>query len=232
MENRSVLVKRKREEKAQERAVKMKVKRLNNLEDQLDDIVVSTGTDTGVDQDVKRSLVAMERAVGGWALRDAERARKITAAMTRKYYGQEGETEPPLGMFQGVEVVMVYPPRPEEYLANSVLKDNNGKQVIKDEYEVDSYGKGYEGSGAGSGRDGHIKDQTMFDMLSKAVDHWSLKKESQGQTHPLDDNLSARLTELEADALHWQLVAEETLQKEKLASTLSTLTNYKICRNK
>lgn len=232
MENRSALVKRKREEKAQERAMKIRIKRLNNLEDQLDDIAASTETGTGVDRDVKRSLVAMERAVGGWALRDAERARRITAAMTRKYYGQDGETEPPLGMFQGVEVVMVYPPRPEEYLANSVLKDNKGEQIIKDEYDVNSHGKDHRGSGAGSGSHGHIKDLTMFGMLSKAVDHWSRKRESHGQTRPIDDTLPACSIDREADDLHWQLVAQETLQKEKLASTLSTLTDYKMCHDK
>lgn len=222
-------MKRKREEKAQERAASIRTKRLNNLEDQLDDIA----TGTGVDRDIKRSLVAMERAVGGWALRDAERARKISATMTRKYYGQDGETEHPLGMFQGVEVVMIYPPRPEEHLANSVLKDNKGKQVIKSEYDLDGRGAGYGRSGAGNREGGgRIKDQTMFDMLSKAVDHWSWKKDSQSQTTPFDGGLSIRSIDREVDALHWQLVAEETLQKEKLAYTLSTLTDYKICRNK
>lgn len=227
MENRSGLVKRKREEKAQERAATIRTKRLNNLEDQLDDIA----TGIGADRDVKRSLAAMERAVGGWAHRDAERARRIAATMTRKYYGQDGETEPPLGMFQGIEVVIVYPPRPEEYLANSMLKDNIGKQVIKSEYDLNRHGAGYGESGAENSAGGHSKDQNMFDMLSKAVDHWSWRKESQDRS-PFDGELSIRSIDREMDALHWQLVAEGTLQKEKLTHTLSTLTDYKICRNK
>ncbi|KAG9070127.1 DNA ligase (ATP) [Linnemannia hyalina] len=227
MVNRSDLVKRRREEKAQERAATIRTKRLNNLEDQLDHIA----TGTGVDRDIKSSLAAMERAVGGWAHRDAKRARKITAAITRKYYGQDGETEPPLGMFQGVEVVIVYPPQPEEHLANSVLKDNKGKQVIKSEYDLDGHGASYGGSGAGNREGVRIKNQTMFDMLSKAVDHWNWKKESQGRTSPSDEELSIQSINREVDNLHWQLVAEETIQKEKLAHTLSTLTDYKICRN-
>ncbi|KAF9324147.1 DNA ligase (ATP) [Linnemannia elongata] len=226
MESRSGLVKRKREEKAQERAATIRTKRLNNLEDQLDDIA----TGIGADRDVKRSLAAMERAVGGWAHRDAERARRIAATMTRKYYGQDGETEPPLGMFQGIEVVIVYPPRPEEYLANSMLKDNKGKQVIKSEYDLNGHDAGYGERGAENSDGSHSKDQNMFDMLSKAVDHWSWRKESQDRS-PFDGELSIRSIDREMDALHWQLVAEGTLQKENLTHTLSTLTDYKICRN-
>ncbi|KAF9131934.1 DNA ligase (ATP) [Mortierella sp. 14UC] len=235
MENRSAFVKRKREEKAQERAAKIKIKRLNNLEDQPDDISIGAGSGEGAGRDVKRSLMAMERTVGGWALQDAERARKLTAGMTRKYYGQDGETDPPLGMFQGVEVVMVYPPRPEDYLADSVLKDKKGKQVIKGEFDLDknsessiwNIGRG----AAASGADGHVKDQTMFEMLSRAVDHWSWKRECQGEAQYLASTLPVNSGERNVDALHWQSVAEETRQQEKLAYTLSTLTDYKICRN-
>ncbi|KAF9912484.1 DNA ligase (ATP) [Linnemannia zychae] len=236
MEDRSAFVKRKREQKAQERAAKIKIKRLNNLEDQLDDIHTGTGYSAGADRDVKRSLMAMERTVGGWALQDAERARRLTAEMTRKYYGQDGETEPPLGMFQGVEVVMVYPPRPEEYLVDSTMKGNKGKQVIKGEFDLGKYEDGSirslrGGGGAVISGGSHVKDQTMFELLSKAVDHWSWKKESQGATEYLASTLSNKSGEREVEALHWQLVDEETHQQEKLAHTLSTLTDYKSCRN-
>ncbi|KAG0270645.1 DNA ligase (ATP) [Linnemannia exigua] len=233
MEDRSAFVKRKREEKAQERAAKIKIKRLNNLEDQPDDICTGTGSGVGTDRDVKRSLMAMERIVGGWALQDAERARRVTATMTRKYYGKDGETEPPLGMFQGVEVVMIYPPKPEEHLRDSVLKDKKGKQVIvKGEFDLDRHGeRSRGGSGTATGGDGYVKDQTMYEMLSKAVDHWSWKRESQREAEFLGSTLTAKAVDRGVDALHWQLVAEETHQQENLVHTLSTLTNYKICRN-
>ncbi|KAF9102712.1 DNA ligase (ATP) [Mortierella sp. GBA35] len=229
MENRSTFVKRKREEKAQERAAQIKIKRLNNLENQLD---VTKG---GVDRDVKRSLLALEGEVGGWARQDAERARLISANMTRKYYGQDGESEPPLGMFQGVEVLMVYPPRREEYLRDSVLNDKGKGVKIEGEFGVDGHGSSSKWTHRDDDGEGDAENQTMYDMMSKAVDHWNWRRESPEEstslTSVLANKLSVQSFDREVDALHWQSVAEETRQQEMLVHTLSTLTNYKTCRN-
>ncbi|KAF9930995.1 DNA ligase (ATP) [Linnemannia zychae] len=227
MENRSVYIKRKREEKANERAAQIKIKRLNNLEDQLDDIICYSTTGADVDQDLKKSLLAMEHTIGNWAHQNADRAHKITTTMTRKYYGQEGEAEPPLGMFQGIEVVMIYPPRPEEFLKNVIINDDKGKRIkVKDEFDLNTHGRRNVGDSSS-----YTKDQSMYNMLSQAVDHWSQKRASQKDLEHPGSLPSKKILDQEMDTLHWQMIAREILQQEKLEQTLSTLTNYRICRN-
>lgn len=217
MPNRSDVIKRRRTEVAQGRVSRIKIKRLNNLEEQLD----SPQHDN--DEDKATILqIELDSPDGAWEREDAERARRISAALTRKYYGGDDEIGPPLGMFQGVEVFIVYPPLPREYQqmvakTESRIKDEDGLHAGRTATNADS------------------DHPSTFDTLSRAFDRWTVKKEesvSSWMTKLDNSPLIRRLENHGTEEMHWDYISEEKARKEELEKTLSTLSTYELCRNK
>ncbi|KAG0257957.1 DNA ligase (ATP) [Mortierella polycephala] len=216
MPNRSDVIKRRRTEVAQDRVSRIEIKRLNNLEEQLD----SPQHDNDED---KATILQMEldSPDGAWEREDAERARRISAALTRKYYGGGDEIGPPLGMFQGVEVFIVYPPLPREYQqmmakTESRIKDEDGLHVGRTAANTDS------------------DHPSTFDTLSRAFDRWTVKKEesvSSWMTKLDNSPLIRRRENHGTEEMHWDYISEEKAREEELEKTLSTLSTYELCRN-
>ncbi|KAF9576505.1 DNA ligase (ATP) [Mortierella alpina] len=226
MSNRSELIRKKRDSDAQERAGKIKIKRLNNLEDQID----SSGleNDGGDDKDTLLEL-ELGNLDGQWNRADAERARKITADLTRRYYGKEGESEPPLGMFQGVEVYAVYPPTPDEYLRSMATLSSS----VKEEHASSSdsiAGSQQSFISVAFSKPGH---DSSFDTHYTAVSEWAHRRERAlaSSMVQLDKQSSSKLQDAkEAENFHWQYVNEENARQEELNRTLKSLSNYELCR--
>ncbi|KAG0203986.1 DNA ligase (ATP) [Mortierella sp. GBA30] len=244
MPNRSEVVREKRLKEAQERVGKIKVKRLNNLEGQIE------YSELG-DEDEKRTMLEMELGnVGGqWEREDAERAKKVTTELTRRYYGSQGETEPPLGMFQGTEVYMVYPPTPEEYLCSTITlvdsvkiehASSSGKVALPTGALAQSGTR--TGTGAGNDRAGFSSvifskssDDSTFDTHYAAVSQWALARERTVSAAMAKLDKHSSIFELEdtkgAEGFHWQYVAEEGARQEELEQRLRMLSKYELCRN-
>ncbi|KAI8596789.1 ATP dependent DNA ligase domain-containing protein [Dissophora ornata] len=256
MPNRSEVVKRRRLKLAQERTAKIKVKRLNNLEDQVDPSLYLSDTprpgavhdsnNDDMDMEVdKETILQMEldNQDGTLEKQDAERARKISAALTRRYYGNEGERAPPLGMFQGVKVFMVYPPTPAEYLESLVTKEIVRVKQEEDEGHSEDFLHRIRGDTVGrmASKSKGRKDQSVgstFDILAQAIDLWTVKRDEDVS------KLMKRLEEVsllrrsssssvhEGESPNWEYVAEESARLEDLEATLSKLSQYQLCRNK
>lgn len=228
MPNRSEVVKRRRLGAAQERVANIRIKRLNNLEEQGDPLL---------DSDDKEAILQMEldNPDEAWERVDAERARKISSELTRRYFGSDGERAPPLGMFQGVLVFMVYPPTPAEYL-RPISKLMQG---VKQEYEEDSV-KGT--TAKHLSLDGPLdstESWSTFDAMSKAIDLWNARRdESVSKTMArLGTNKAAatsRKTSRKTDGedLNWDFIMEEWARHDDLENTLAKLSQFELCRNK
>nr|BAS29984.1 DNA ligase 4 [Mortierella alpina] len=226
MPNRSEVIRKKRDTDAQERASKIKIKRLNNLEDQIDSSALDGDND--VDKDVLLEL-ELDNLDGQWNRADAERARRITADLTRRYYGKDGESEPPLGMFQGVEVYVVYPPTPDEYLRSMTRLNSN----VKEEHGTSNdriAGSQQSFTSVAFSKPG---DNSSFDTHYTAVSEWASRRErtlASSMTR-LDKQSSSKLQEAKsAENFHWQYVSEENARQEELSRTLKTLSSYELCQ--
>ncbi|KAF8982790.1 DNA ligase (ATP) [Entomortierella lignicola] len=229
MPKRSEVVKRRRQRNAIARADRIKIKRLNNLEDQLDSSI-ALHVNSDMDIDDKDTLLQMELDNPDEALekQNTERARMIAAELTRRYYGSEGERAPPLGMFQGLEVFIVYPPTPREYLVSMSLGCSTtksavvkGKRVKQEDDHQESHG--VEGLGDGS----FIKEtNSTTEIMSKAIDLWRGSREK--QVSKLMKDLD---TERDLTGADWKYFTEESKRQEDLESILTKLSQYKLCRN-
>ncbi|KAF9980155.1 DNA ligase (ATP), partial [Modicella reniformis] len=227
MPNRSEVVKRKRLNEAKERATKIKVKRLNNLEDQADPLLDSKDKDAVLQMELDNQDEVWERE-------DAERARKISATLSRRYYGDEGERAPPLGMFQGVLVFMVYPPTPAEYIQSiSKLKDK-----VKQEYPGATTAKYGVSDHFGTQTDGAGQD-SVFDVMSHAIDLWTINRDKDvsrmmeklnvGSTSSSSARRKSR--KVDSEGPNWEYVADEEARQEDLECTLDKLSHYELSRN-
>ncbi|KAG0364633.1 DNA ligase (ATP) [Gamsiella multidivaricata] len=222
MPSRTEVVKRRRFRIAQDRASKIKIKRLNNLEDQIRDSLF--------DSEVKHMLLQMEldNPDGTWEREDHERARKIAAELTRRYYGHDGEIEPPLGMFQGIKVFVVYPPTPSEYLRSMASLTDK----VKYENDVGGGNRGGSSSSVVSPStltDGGSSQDCLFDVMSKAIDLWSAKRDETitnkvSRIHSVDGDVAAEVPD-------WTYVVEETARQEDLEYMLTKLSHYQLCRS-
>ncbi|KAG0327920.1 DNA ligase (ATP) [Dissophora globulifera] len=266
MPNRSEVIKRRRIKVAHDRAAKIKIKRLNNLEDQihttstLSPLDASTtavrdsdsnegDNDAGMEMDMdldKDMILQMEldNPDGGWEKQDAERARKIAAALTRRYYGNEGEKAPPLGMFQGVKVFIVYPPTPEEYLRSLVALETE-KVKQEEEHGSDDLSHHYQQRDdeymqkmrklvltTGSKDPGRsCAEVSIFDSMAKAYDLWAVRRDK-GFVKLMDKlDTKSHGSIRSSQSPNWQFVDEEAKVLEDLTSTLSKLSHYEVCRN-
>ncbi|KAI1319760.1 DNA ligase (ATP) [Mortierella claussenii] len=227
MPNRSEVVKRRRIKIAQEHAEKIKVRRLNNLEHQPDPVILESGH-----EDKKIMQMELTNSGRAWEDEDTTRARKIAAELTRRYYGKEGEREPPLGMFQGLEVVIVYPPTPVQLLQSASASSFAGK--IKREYDHEdsklqprSFMKYLLSGGSQSPSDEQV---SIFDTHTKTIDQWNIKR---------DESISQMMTRLDTESLsgkevnlpNWEYVAEEMALRKDLERTLSKLSRYQLCKD-
>ncbi|KAF9584012.1 DNA ligase (ATP) [Lunasporangiospora selenospora] len=209
MPNRSEVVRHKRVKIAQAKTEKIRVKRLNNLEDQVEagpsrGAFDTHGGEIGVDE--SKDLLLQDElghdTEETWRREDATRAQKITATLTRHYFGLDGEMEGPQGMFQGLQVFIVRPPSDEEYLkASGVAQDNYSRATT-----------------AG-----------IFDTLSRAVDNQNGQRDREViNTMPHIRTLSPPLSD---QVPCWKYLEDEANQANAIENTLSTLSNYRICRN-
>ncbi|KAF9161087.1 DNA ligase (ATP) [Mortierella sp. AD010] len=235
MPNRSEVVKRRRLRSTRERADRIKIKRLNNLEGQLD-----SSSPSDMEGDDKEAILQTEldNPDESWEREDAERARKIAAELTRRYYGGEGERAPPLGMFQGLEVFIVYPPTPAEYLLS--ISSNSSPQMpsaasgkrLKREYDGDGTTRGIDNNGVGSFES--LKNESVqatdltIDIMSKAIDLWTVSREK--GLSQLMERLDASES-VDAKSSNWDYVAEESRRQNNLENTLAKLDCYQLCRN-
>ncbi|KAF9108305.1 DNA ligase (ATP) [Mortierella sp. AM989] len=237
MPNRSEVVKRRRLKSARERADRIKVKRLNNLESQLDPSeLLNTGDIDGDDKEVILQM-ELDSPDGLWEHEDAERARRIAAELTRRYYGSEGERVPPLGMFQGLEVFIVYPPTPAEYLKSilstpSTTKSSTalGKRV-KREHDGDGYTHGTDSINRGFDDMENESLQTSdsaVDIMSQAIDSWTASREK--GVSKLMKRLDSD-TDVDMEGPNWGYIAEESERLSDLDTILTKLSHYKLCRN-
>ncbi|KAF9418489.1 DNA ligase (ATP) [Entomortierella beljakovae] len=236
MPSRSEVVKRRRLKSAQERADKIKVKRLNNLEEQLDP---SLFANSDIDVEEKETLLQLEidNTDGVWELEDTERARKIAAELTRRYYGHEGEREPPLGMFQGLEVFIVYPPTPAEYLKSISSRQHPKKSSaalgkrVKREAGHEEYNDRTNGNIDGFQDLSNTVDLTsenIIDIMTKSIDIWTESREK-GITELMEKLDSAKIAK--KNDMDWTYFQEESTRRNNLDTMLTTLSQYQLCRN-
>ncbi|KAG0337995.1 DNA ligase (ATP) [Podila humilis] len=214
-------LKMKRERQAEMKKVS-KIRRLNNLEDQLDLNTESLAA-------IKEEIMYGGANENFEKEKEKERARKIANEVTRRYYGHtDGETHGPLGIFQGYTVFLVFPPSPEAYLKSLGLSlSEKQKQSTK----------------ATTGW------QSMYTNLSQAIDIWEENKDQDMQRRMADyDNQERSVpnykkdnkkrvddgshdVEDEDEKRHWR-VAFESVQREKdLKALLRTLSNHQLCCN-
>ncbi|KAK3814282.1 MAG: ATP dependent DNA ligase domain-containing protein [Benniella sp.] len=228
MPNRSEVVKRRRLQVAQERVGDIRLKRLNNLEDQVDPLLDSD----------KEAILQMEldNPDETWERDDAERARRISSSLTRRYYGKEGERAPPLGMFQGVLVFMVYPPTPMEHL-ESISKLMEG---IKHEYGHEASTKFKPLLSFQSSLDGP-KECSTFDVMSDAIDLWTARRDDSvlksmarfnaRNSTSLSSSSRSNTRKASNENPIWDYITEESARQRDLQQTLDKLSQYELCRN-
>jgi hypothetical protein len=229
MPNRSEVIKRRRLQVAQERVGDFRLKRLNNLEDQVDPLLDSD----------KEAILQMEldNPDETWERDDAERARRISSSLTRRYYGKEGERAPPLGMFQGVLVFMVYPPTPLEHL-ESISKLMEG---IKHEYGHEASTKLKPLLSFQSSLNGP-KECSTFDVMSDAIDLWTARRDESvsksmarfnaRNSTSLSSTSRSNTRKTSNENPIWDYIAEESARQRDLQQTLDKLSQYELCRNK
>lgn len=187
--------------------------------------------DGALDHDTKQAILKIELDHPSEILvrKENTRARNIAASLTRKYYGIDGEMQGPLGMFQGVKVFIVYPPKPEDYLESLAgirrleikeeekelgksLYDQPPRKVprLEDDLSDDDF-------------DSHVLPTipAMFDIMSKAL------KDEQLQTEKSMQRM-AESTDSTADSIE-KLILD---RRDELDHTLQILNDYAVCRNK
>jgi len=256
---------------AQARAAKIKVKRLNNLADQIEHTPTSQsliytptdqddnedqsegdqtkpGTngrrvglkggfkramveDGALDYDTKQAILKIELDHPSEILirKENARARRIAASLTSKYYGMDGELQGPLGMFQGVKVFIVYPPKPEDYLES--LSGIQRLEIKEEERESgkDLFGQPprkvprLEDDHSDHDLDSNILAPmpAMFDILSKAL-----------RDHPLQSEKSMQRKAKSTESTDDPIVKWILDRRDELDQTLQILNNYAVCRNK
>lgn len=199
----------KRERNAEARRVS-KVRRLNNLEDQHDPDYLHAVT-------VKHENNAMEVDELNSA---KERARRIVDEITQRYFGHDdGASHGPMGMFQGYKVFLVYPPKPEQYLASVGLRRAVESNVS---------------------RGGDKSSVSMFDVFSQAIELWEQNKDTDMEKRIKERILSTRgwkhaqgdSDEDEGEREHWRYVFESIQRDKDLNTLLQTLSNHQLCRNR
>ncbi|KAG0049537.1 DNA ligase (ATP) [Gryganskiella cystojenkinii] len=280
MPNRSQVVEQRRLKMAAEKAAKIKVKRINNLLDQIEPTALSqsstsstlsqpdiregsndqqetigsgaaaitkrTNVEDGVlDHDTKQAILQMELEHPNELLEEQEatRARSIAASLTRKYYGTDGELQGPLGLFQGMKVFIVYPPKPEDYLESLLM---TRKMKIKEEERENSVigrprkatkrNRDHHHAAAGSGDQteplDHPPIENMFDVMSKALDDWRIQRDASIE-RVLEDMDTDDVTRSPSSSRERYRAYEETEidRRNDRDHTLKKLSNYSICRN-
>ncbi|ORZ16003.1 ATP dependent DNA ligase domain-domain-containing protein [Lobosporangium transversale] len=239
MPNRSEVVKRRRLKAAEETAARNKMKRLNNFADQIESSAVNK------DIDDKEVVLQMEidNLDKNWEQEDARRARKIAAELTRRYYGKEGEREPPLGMFQGLEVFVVYPPSPTQLLQSiasqpSTTVPKYATNKVKREPDDTNPGSPFTRPKIWNTKcpKGPTREfESTFDVLSDTIDFWSMRRdESASQIMAdLDAKSSQRMKEIESLGMgspFWEYVDKEKAYEEELDQMLDKICRYQLCR--
>ncbi|KAI8362261.1 ATP dependent DNA ligase domain-containing protein [Mortierella sp. GBAus27b] len=234
MPNRSEVVKRRRLDVAQERVANIRVKRLNNLEEQADPLL---------DNEDKETILQMEldNPDETWQREDAERARKISSELTKRYYGNEGERAPPLGMFQGVLVFIVYPPTPAKHLKSI---SEMMKKVKQEGGHGDLVKRMDESTAAKHSLFSSLDDTdqcSTFDVMSAAIDQWTAKRDAEVSrtmaklnaeappSHSVPSQRNTRKTSSEGP--NWEFVKDEKARQDDLERTLANLSQYELCRN-
>lgn len=188
-----------------------KVRRLNNLEDQPDHDYFQAAAVKNEDVVMESEDVDPER----------NRARRIITEITQRYFGHDdGASHGPLGMFQGYKVFLVYPPKPEKYLASVGLP------------------RAVESTEAGSGDKSSLV--SMFDVFSQTIDLWEQNKGKDMEKRMKEHNLLNRgwkhaqgnSDEDEDEQEEWHYVFESVQRDKDLNTLLQTLSNHQLCRNR
>ncbi|KAI9242594.1 MAG: ATP dependent DNA ligase domain-containing protein [Podila humilis] len=199
----------KRERNAEAQRVS-KVRRLNNLEDQPDHDYLQAAAVKNEDVVMESSDLDPERY----------RARRIVTEITQRYFGHDdGASHGPLGMFQGYKVFLVYPPKPEQYLASVGLQ------------------RAVELTEARSGDKSSLV--SMFDVFSQTIDLWEQNKDKDMEKRMREHNLLNRgwkhaqgnSDEDEDEQEDWHYVFESVQRDRDLNTLLQTLSNHQLCRN-
>ncbi|KAG0027419.1 DNA ligase (ATP) [Podila clonocystis] len=198
----------KRERNAETQRVS-KVRRLNNLEDQHDSDYLHAVS-------VKNEYDTMEVDELNPA---KERAHRIVNEITQRYFGHDdGASHGPMGMFQGYKVFLVYPPKPEQYLASVGLRRAVESNMAR-------------GSDKSS--------VSMFEVFSQAIELWEQNKEPDMDNRMKKDSMSTsgwkhaqgNSDEDEDEREHWHYVFESVQRDKDLNTLLQTLNNHQLCRN-
>lgn len=292
MPNRSRVVEQRRLKLAKALAAKIKVKRLNNLTEQVEpppallptssvsparersdaedhsdegDRVQSrmntrgdhgggddggghmtTGTkrayieDGALDNDAKQAILQIELNHPSELLTKKEntRANSIVASLTSRYYGMDGELQGPLGMFKGVKVFIVYPPKPEDYLESlSAIRQLKIKEEERDSMTTSAFGRPNKVAKQDhdhSATDSRVlpSNPVIFDVLSKVLDDWRVQRE-ESLERMMDDEMEND----DANSSSFQSLSEkyansEIDRQEELNRTLKKMSDYTLCRNK